>query len=143
MSATYILLVDDEIAFVDTMAKRLTKKGFTVLKSFNGDEALEKLGANRMIDVVILDVKMPGKDGIETLKQIKGKFPIVEVIMLTGHATVETAIDGMKLGAHDYMMKPYDMDQMLEKIADAKKKKRLHEEKIVEARIRELSSKFD
>ncbi|MDY7032183.1 MAG: response regulator, partial [Thermodesulfobacteriota bacterium] len=85
----------------------------------------------------------PGMDGIEALQEIKKRFPLIEVIMLTGHATVESAIDGMKLGAYDYLMKPCDIDQLLAKIQEAKDKKRRHEEKIREARIKELSSKFD
>ncbi|MFH1625304.1 MAG: response regulator [Pseudomonadota bacterium] len=140
---TNIMLVDDEVPFVETVTKRLAKKGFSVIGVFSGYEALKKLESNRMIEVVILDVKMPGMDGIETLKEIKKAFPLVEVIMLTGHATVESAIDGMKLGAFDYLMKPCEMDQLLAKIEEAKDKKRKHEEKIREARIKELASQFD
>jgi len=143
MAMTNILLTDDEVAFVETMSKRLTKKGFNVITAFSGDEALKVIASNKMIDVVILDVKMPGKDGLETLKEIKSKFPLVEVIMLTGHATVESAIDGMKLGAYDYLMKPYELEQLLIKIEKAKDKKKNHEEKIREASVKELTSKFD
>lgn len=92
------------------------------------------------MEVVVLDVKMPGMDGMETLKQIKGRFPLVEVIMLTGHATVETAIEGMKMGAFDYLMKPCDIDQLLEKVEGAAEKKQKHEEKIMEARMREITN---
>ena len=143
MVMTNIMLVDDEEPFVETMTKRLTKKGFNVIGVLSGDEALNKLESNRMIDVVILDVKMPGKDGIETLQTIKKRFPLVEVVMLTGHATVESAIEGMRLGAFDYLMKPCEMDQLLAKIGEAKDKKHLHEEKIKAAKIKELSSQFD
>jgi len=130
-----ILLVDDEAPFVDTMTKRLTKRKLTVFKSYSGEEALETLKENSQIDLVILDVKMPGMDGIETLKEIRKEFPLVEVIMLTGHATVETSIEGMRLGAFDYLMKPCDMDVLIEKVNAATKKKRDHEEKIREARV--------
>ena len=143
MITTNILLVDDEEPFVETMTKRLTKKGLNVVGAYSGHEALSKLESNKLVDVVILDVKMPGMDGIEALQEIKKRFPLIEVIMLTGHATVESAIDGMKLGAYDYLMKPCDIDQLLAKIQEAKDKKRRHEEKIREARIKELSSKFD
>ncbi len=143
MITTHVMLVDDEEPFVETMTKRLTKKGFNVAGVFSGHEALDKLASNRMIDVVILDVKMPGMDGIGALQEIKKRFPLVEVIMLTGHATVESAIEGMRLGAFDYLMKPCEMDQLLSKIGEAKDKKRLHEEKIRDAKIRELSSQFD
>jgi DNA-binding NtrC family response regulator len=130
-----VLLVDDEAPFVDTMTKRLTKRKLTVFKSYSGEEALETLKENSQIDLVILDVKMPGMDGIETLKEIRKEFPLVEVIMLTGHATVETSIEGMRLGAFDYLMKPCDMDVLMEKVNAATKKKRDHEEKIREARV--------
>ncbi len=79
---------------------------------------------------MVLDVKMPGMDGIDTLKAIKAAYPLVEVIMLTGHATVESAIEGMKLGALDYLMKPCDMDVLLAKLQEAKAKKDRQEEKI-------------
>jgi len=130
-----VLLVDDEAPFVDTMTKRLTKRKLTVFKSYSWEEALETLKENSQIDLVILDVKMPGMDGIETLKEIRKEFPLVEVIMLTGHATVETSIEGMRLGAFDYLMKPCDMDVLIEKVNAATKKKRDHEEKIREARV--------
>lgn len=129
-----VLLVDDEAPFVEALAKRLTKRDLTVVTAFSGSEALEKLEKDRRIDVVILDVKMPGMDGIETLKAIKSAYPLVEVVMLTGHATVESAIEGMKMGALDYLMKPCDMDVLLAKVSEAKSKKDKQEEKIAEAR---------
>ncbi|MGX9367043.1 response regulator [Desulfoplanes sp. PS50] len=139
--ATTILLIDDEDGFVQTMAKRLGKREIVVVKSYSGQEALDILSENNQIDVAVLDVKMPGMDGIETLKAIKQEFPLVEVIMLTGHATVESAIDGMKMGAFDYLMKPCDIDQLMTKIAEAKTKKLTHEEKIIEAQMREITSR--
>ena len=93
------------------------------------------------MEVVILDVKMPEMDGIETLRRIKMDHPLVEVIMLTGHATVESGLEGMKLGAFDYLMKPCEMDVLIKKVNEAATKKRLHEEKIVEARMKEITSK--
>lgn len=138
MTPIKILLVDDENAFVDTMAKRLIKRSFEVTPAYSGNEALEQLAENDVIDCVILDVKMPGMDGLETLKEIKKKYPLVEVIMLTGHATVESAIEGMKQGAFDYLMKPCDLEQLIEKTKEAVLKKRQHENKIVEARMKEI-----
>ncbi len=88
---------------------------------------------------MILDVKMPGMDGIETLRAIKKAHPLIEVIMLTGHATVETGIDGMKLGAFDYLMKPCDIELLMKKVQEAKAKKDQQNEKISEARIDEIS----
>lgn len=131
---TQVLLVDDEQIFVNTMGKRLSKRGLTVTKSFSGEDGLAVLEENHHVDVVVLDVKMPGLDGIETLCRIKSKYPLVEVIMLTGHGTVETAIDGMKEGAFDYLLKPCDMDELMGKINDAATRKSQAEFKINEAK---------
>jgi len=141
MTDANILLVDDEVAFVDAMTRRLTKRNAKVSQAYDGRQALEQLKNNAEIEVVILDVKMPGKDGIEVLQEIKQRYPLVEVIMLTGHATVESAIDGMKRGAHDYLMKPCDMEVLMAKVGTAAAKKRQHEEKIIEARIKEITSR--
>ena len=141
MSLANVLLVDDEVPFVETMTKRLKKRNLAITTAFNGKEALEKLSKHKNVDVVILDVKMPVMDGIETLREIKKANPLTEVIMLTGHATVETAIEGMKLGAYDYLMKPCDIEQLLLKVEEATQKKRSHEEKIKDARVKEALSK--
>ena len=140
MMKPLVLLVDDETPFVETMTKRLEKRDLKIIAAFSGEEALEILNKNRNTDVVILDVKMPGMNGIETLEKIRNQFPLIEVIMLTGHATVESAIEGMKLGAFDYLMKPCEIEQLLAKVQEATKKKRDHEEKIREARVREALS---
>lgn len=141
MSKANVLLVDDETAFVETMTKRLEKRDLKIVTAFSGREALDKLDSQHDIEVIILDVKMPGMDGIVTLGEIKRKFPLVEVIMLTGHATVETGIEGMKLGAFDYLMKPCDIDQLMSKVEQAATKKRQHEEKIIEARMKEITGR--
>jgi len=140
MNTPFVLLVDDEEPFVETMTKRLTKRNLRVIMAFSGQDALEKLSKNRNLDVVILDVKMPGMDGIETLGEIKKAYPLIEVIMLTGHATVESAIEGMKLGAYDYLMKPCDLEQLMLKVELATKKRRDHEDKIKEAQVKEALS---
>ena len=136
-----VLIVDDEIAFVETLVKRLAKRDLRVVAAHSGAQALEKLEASgpTKIDVVILDVKMPGMDGLETLARIKEQYPLIEVVMLTGHATVESAIDGMKKGAFDYLMKPCEVDVLLAKINEATAKKREHEEKILEAKASLIS----
>jgi DNA-binding NtrC family response regulator len=139
MTRTIVMLVDDEVPFVDTMTKRLGKRDLDIVTAYSGQEALEKLKAASNVDVVILDVKMPGMDGIETLREIKKAHPLVEVIMLTGHATVETGIEGMKLGAFDYLMKPCDIEQLMAKVKEAKSKKNRHEEKITQARIQDIT----
>ncbi len=131
---TKALLVDDEIPFLETLGKRLAKRDVQVFTATSGLQAIEKLRQAPDIDVVVLDVKMPGIDGIETLKAVKQNHPLVEVIMLTGHATVESAIEGMKLGALDYLMKPCDMDILMTKIQEGKSKKSTQEAKIAEAR---------
>lgn len=129
MESFSVLLVDDEIEFLDTLVKRLTKRKLVVTGVRSAEEALEAL-QRAPVDVVVLDVKMPGMDGIEVLRRIKNDYPLVEVIMLTGHASVEVAIEGMELGAFDYLMKPMDIDELLYKLQDAYKKKSLHERKI-------------
>ncbi|SFM64031.1 sigma-54-dependent transcriptional regulator [Thermodesulforhabdus norvegica] len=124
-----LLVVDDELDFLETLMKRLKKRGVQVKGVKSGEEALECLSQDPF-DVVILDVKMPGMDGLETLRAIKARHPLVEVIMLTGHANVETAVTGMELGAFDYLMKPMDIDELLYKVQDAYQKKVLHETRI-------------
>ena len=141
MALVNVLLVDDEAPFVETMTKRLEKRELNVSAVFSGLEALNTLKKNSNIEVVILDVKMPGMDGNEALREIKKRYPLIEVVMLTGHATVESGIEGMKQGAFDYLMKPCDMDLLIAKVDEAATKKRRHEEKIVEARIKEITSR--
>ncbi|MBW1706600.1 MAG: response regulator [Deltaproteobacteria bacterium] len=132
-----VMLVDDEVPFVETMTKRLAKRDLTVITAFSGQEALDTLSKHRNTDVVILDVKMPGMDGLETLAEIKKSYPLIEVIMLTGHGTIESAIDGMRLGAYDYLMKPCEIDQLMLKVGEATRKRQDHEDKIREAKVKE------
>jgi len=124
-----VLLVDDEVEFLDTLLKRMKKRDVNVVGARSGEEALGLL-EQHLVDVVVLDVKMPGMDGIQTLRELKRRHPMVEVIMLTGHASLEVAIEGMELGAFDYLMKPVDIDELLYKVEDAYKNKSLQEEKI-------------
>lgn len=131
---TKVLLVDDEEEFVKPLAERLEIRGFAVDTAFSGDEALDRL-REKDADVVVLDVLMPGKDGMETLREIKKMKPLTEVIMLTGHATVETAIEGMKSGAFDYLMKPTETPDLVEKITRAYQRKAEHEARIRQAEI--------
>jgi DNA-binding NtrC family response regulator len=141
MSIANVLLVDDEVEFVETFSERLEMRGLETSKAFSGKEALNVLKKNKNVEVVILDVNMPEMDGVQTLAAIKKKFPLVEVIMLSGQATVESAIEGMKRGAFDYLMKPCEMDQIIAKVSEAAARKRQHEEKIIQARIKEITSR--
>lgn len=141
MAIVNVLLVDDEEPFVATLTKRLRRRDLEITAAHDGKSALEQLAATARLEVVILDVKMPGMDGIETLREIKLQHPLVEVIMLTGHATVETAIEGMKLGAFDYLMKPCDIDVLVAKVEAAAARKDEHEEKITLARIKEITDR--
>lgn len=142
MTAPFIMLVDDEVPFVKTMAKRLDKRNIKTIMAYSAEEGLEKLKGNKDLDVIVLDIKMPGMDGIEALKEIKTVSPLVEVIMLTGHATIELAIEAMKLGAHDFLMKPFDIEELVAKMEEAAEKKRQHEEKIEEALKQETLAKY-
>lgn len=134
-----VLVVDDEDEFREMTSKILTKRGLDVKSAESGEKALEILEHSRT-DVVLLDVKMPGMDGIETLKHIRNLKPLVEVVLLTGHASVESGIEGMKLGAFDYLMKPIETDPLLAKLDEAYEKKRLHQEKIDQALLKKHMS---
>jgi two-component system, OmpR family, response regulator len=123
-----ILIVDDEADFLETILKRLKARKIEASGVESGYKALDFLD-DRDVDVVILDVKMPGMDGIETLREIKKRKPLVEVIMLTGHASVESGIQGMQLGAFDYVMKPVALDELLEKVRQAYERKVIQEGK--------------
>ena len=119
---TNILLVDDEKDFVEMLSMRLEDAGDKVTPAYDGSMCLERL-KDTPIDVVILDIKMPGMDGIQTLREIKSRYPLVEVILLTGHGTTETAIQGMKLGAFDYLLKPADFEELKSILDRAKYRK--------------------
>ena len=135
MEAMKMMLVDDEERFLSTTKKLLAKKGYDVMTASSGPEALDILTSHN-VHVVILDVKMPQMGGIETLKEIKKRHPLVEVIMLTGHATVESAVDGLKSGATDYLMKPTDVNDLIDKAEEAFEKRKRLEEKIRLAQTR-------
>ena len=114
-----VLLVDDEEQFVINMAKILKVRGFDVSTAFDGYEAVDAIEHEGRFDVVLLDVKMPGMDGIATLREIKKLAPDTEVVMLTGHATVSTGTQAMRKGAYDYLMKPCDIEDLTEKLREA------------------------
>ena len=136
MEKMKLLLVDDEERYLETTSKLINRKGHETFTANSGAKALEIMAAHT-IHVVILDVKMPGMDGNETLKHIKELHPLTEVIMLTGHATVDSAIDGLKSGAFDYLMKPADIEEIIEKAEKAFEKRMNQEEKIRSAQARQ------
>ncbi len=129
MNRFRVLIVDDEPDFVETMVKRLKDRGLEVEGALSGKEALAILDTLEF-DVCVLDVKMPGMDGIETLAEIKKKKSLMEVIMLTGHGSVESGIRGLQLGAYDYIMKPVPFSDLLQKISQAYERKSLEEERL-------------
>lgn len=110
-----ILMVDDEKTMLKYLSRNLRKKGFEICVAYDGYSALDEI-KKADFDVVLLDVLMPGIDGIETLREIKKMKPSTEVIMLTGHASAEVGIEGMKLGAFNYIMKPFNPDELVEEI---------------------------
>jgi len=133
-----VLVVDDEKDFVEATVKRLGKRGIDAQGALSGEQALELMKEKRF-DVVLLDIKMPGgMDGIETLREIKKIAPITEVILLTGHASVESSIEGLKLGAFDYLLKPMKLEDLITKLAEAFEKKDKQDQKIRSAKIKEL-----
>jgi DNA-binding NtrC family response regulator len=123
---TTVLLVDDEAGFVETLEKRLTKRGFDIQTALSAREAMKRL-ADSAIDVVLLDVKMPEVDGLTALTHIKEAYPSVEVILHSGHASLEASTEGLRSGAFDYLLKPAALEEIVYKIQDAARKKSLAE----------------
>ncbi len=121
-----VLLVDDEVVFTTNMSKILSRRGFEVRAVNDGESAIEAI-EDEEYDVVVLDLRMPGMDGIAALKVMKRKRPLLEVIILTGHGSVESGIQGMNLGAFDYAMKPIQINELQEKIEEAFARKLLQE----------------
>lgn len=120
MTTPKVLLVDDEEAFLNVLTKRLARRNINVGVAMGGREALEALAEDSLVDLVILDVKMPVMDGIETLAEIKRAYPLLPVIILTAYPTVKTSTEWKNLGAFDCLMKPHDMDQLLTAIENAR-----------------------
>lgn len=118
MESFRVLLVDDEKEFVSTLAERLEIRGLSVSVAFDGQEAMRILD-NEAFDVIVLDVRMPGLSGLEILKRIRTQKPEIPVILLTGHSATRDGIEGMRLGAFDYLMKPVDIDRLMEKMQEA------------------------
>jgi len=118
MKGAKILLVDDEVIFADNMAKLLTSRGYRVKAVYSGDSAIKVLDEEEF-DVIVLDLKMPGMDGITTLKEIKKLGLFTQTLVLTGHGSIDTALEATKLGAYDYLTKPCEVDELVAKLAGA------------------------
>ncbi len=125
-----VLLVDDEPDFLYPLVKRLVKRKLQVMTAGSGPDALKTL-KEKQVDIVVLDVKMPGMDGLEVLRNIKSDHSLIEVIMLSGHACLDAAIEGMEQGAFDYLMKPVDFEELYFKLQDAYQRKLIQEQKIL------------
>ena len=121
MKGARVLLVDDEVDFTDTTKTLLENRGYDVTEVNSGDSAIRTLGQEKY-DVMVLDLKMPGMDGISTLKEIKKLQLHTQILVLTGHGAIDTALEAIKLGAYDYLTKPCDIDELTEKLEDAMKK---------------------
>ena len=122
MKGSRILLVDDEVVFTTNMSKLLTNRGYRVTAVNSGDAAIQELEKNDY-DVVVLDLKMPGMDGITTLKEIKKLDLFTQTLILTGHGSIDTALEAVRLGAYDYLTKPCEIDDLVNKIEGAWQKK--------------------
>jgi DNA-binding NtrC family response regulator len=116
-----VLLVDDEEDFLESLSQRLETRGLKVSAATRGEDAVDMVD-QQDFDAIVLDLAMPGMDGLETLKQIRDKHPEAEIIMLTGHASIKSSVEAMKLGAEDYLEKPFDINELMEKINEAKNK---------------------
>ena len=146
MKGSKILLVDDEVVFANNMSKLLNHRGYRVTPVNSGDAAIQALGEGDY-DVVILDLKMPGMDGITTLKEIKKLGLFTETLILTGHGSIDIALEAIKLGAYDFLSKPCEIDELVAKIEGAWEKKDEAQRKDIEAKIQRVvespSSVFD
>lgn len=118
MIGSKILLVDDEVVFTQNMSRLLSGRGYRVTAVNSGDNAIKAL-EKEPFDVVVLDLKMPGMDGITTLKEIKKLDLFTETLILTGHGSIDTALEAIKLGAYDYLAKPCEIDELVAKIEGA------------------------
>jgi len=146
MKGSKILLVDDEAVFTTNMGKLLTNRGYKVTAANSGDAAIQALEKENF-DVVVLDLKMPGMDGLATLKEIKKLGLFTETLILTGHGSIDTALEAIKLGAYDYLTKPCEIDDLVGKIEGAWQKKEGAEKKEMKEKMQKVvespSSIFD
>ncbi|MBU1566140.1 MAG: response regulator [Proteobacteria bacterium] len=135
MTSIAILVVDDEQAFTEILAQRLGKRGFAVKTAADGHSGLKLLREDETIEVVVLDLAMPGMDGLETLKAMKKERPLVEAIMLTGQGSVNSAVEAIKQEAFNYLIKPCDIEDLSAFIHDAAEHRKNRQRKILDVRM--------
>lgn len=136
-----VLLVDDEREFLEVMSERMTARGMEVTTADSADQALSILG-KQSFDAIVMDFQMPGMDGMQALKAIKNKKPELQIILLTGYATVEKTVEAMKIGATDFLEKPADLEALSKKIKQAKAEKMLIVEKQTEEKIKDILQRY-
>lgn len=132
-----VLLVDDEVVFAENMSALLTTRGYRVTAVHNGQSAISAL-EEEDFDVVVLDLKMPGMDGIATMKEVKKLEIFTEILVLTGHGSIDTAMEAVKLGAYDYLTKPCEVEELVAKIEEARDKKENNERKDMNDKIQKV-----
>jgi len=132
-----LLFVDDEQQFLDSMKKQLEIRGFNVVAVDRGEKALEA-ARSCAVDVALVDLKMPGLDGEATLKALKDEHKWMEVVILTGHGSVDSAVGTMQSGAYSYLQKPCKLDQLMEVLQEAYKKKVMNKKQIEEKQMNEM-----
>ena len=141
MSEANVLIVDDEKEFLETIGERLENRGFKVESAANGRDALELIG-KRIYDAIVLDMMMPEMDGIETLKKIREIRPELQVILLTGHGSVQKGIEAVRLGALDFLEKPAEIETLTAKIREAKENRLLLVEKKRDETVKETLVRY-
>ena len=132
-----VLLVDDEQDFLETLSSRLEVRGLKVSAVTSGEQAIAE-AKQQDYDAIIVDLSMPGIDGLETLKRIKADNPNAEIIMLTGHGSVQSGVEAMKLGAGDFLQKPVELSELMNKIGEAKDKRMLVLQKQSQEELRKI-----
>ncbi|MBW2442686.1 MAG: response regulator [Deltaproteobacteria bacterium] len=132
-----LLIVDDEVTFLDSIRKSLEARDFNVIAVDRGEKAIEAAKKNP-IDVALVDLKMPGINGEETLKALKAEHSWMEVVILTGHGTIDSAVECTRSGAFSYLQKPCDLNELLEALKEAFKKKVMNRKKIEQKKMDEL-----
>ena len=137
-----LLIVDDEERFLESTKKRLEVRGFNVIAVNRGEKAIES-ARKYPIDIALVDLKMPGMNGEETLEALKKEHKWIEVVILTGHGSTESAVECTKKGAYFYLQKPCELERLLSVLADAYKRRVMNKRKIKEERMEEILGMAD